>query len=279
MKKAVSFSEIREARRALPAPVGLVPTMGYLHKGHLSLVRLAKESCACVVVSIFVNPTQFGPAEDLSRYPRDILRDLNLLAGENVDLVWLPEPETMYPSDFQTWIDVEKVAKPLEGVYRPGHFRGVATVVAKLFNAVQPDRAYFGQKDAQQAAVIQQMVKDLNFNLEIVHGPTVREQDGLAMSSRNIYLDPQQRAAAGVLFRSLRLAEANFQAGETNAEELRQLVRRTVESEPLATLQYVSCCDPETLEELQGKVPRGSLLCLSVLFGSTRLIDNLIVGG
>jgi pantoate--beta-alanine ligase len=279
MKKAVSISELREARHALPSPVGLVPTMGYLHEGHLSLVRAAKESCASVVVSIFVNPAQFGPAEDLSRYPRDILRDLNLLAGENVNLVWLPEPEVMYPPDFQTWIDVEKVAKPLEGVYRPGHFRGVATVVAKLFNAVQPDRAYFGQKDAQQAAVLRQMVIDLNFNLEIVLCPTVREPDGLSMSSRNIYLDPQQRAAAVVLYRSLRLAEANFQAGETNAEKLRLLVSRTVETEPLAALQYISCCNPETLEELQGEVPRGSLLCLSVLFGSTRLIDNLILGG
>ena len=279
MKKAVSFSELRETRRTLPTPVGLVPTIGYLHEGHLSLVRAAKEGCASVVVSIFVNPTQFGPAEDLTRYPRDILRDLDLLAGENVSLVWLPEPEAMYSPDFQTWIDVEKVSKPLEGEYRPGHFRGVATIVAKLFNAIQPDRAYFGQKDAQQAAVIRQMVKDLNFNLEIVLCPTVREPDGLAMSSRNIYLDPRQRETAGVLYRSLRLAEANFQSGETNAEKLRQLVSRTVGTEPLAALQYVSCCDPETLEELQGAVPGGSLLCLSVLFGSTRLIDNLIIGG
>lgn len=263
----------------LPSPVGLVPTMGYLHEGHLSLVRAAKASCASVVVSIFVNPTQFGPAEDLSRYPRDILQDLNLLKGENVDLVWLPEPEAMYPPDFQTWIHMENVTKPLEGVYRPNHFRGVATVVAKLFNAVQPDRAFFGQKDAQQAAVIRQMVNDLNFNLEIIICPTVREPDGLAMSSRNIYLDPQQRAAACVLYRALRLADANFQAGETNAENLRQLVSRTVESEPLAELQYVSCSNPNTLEELQGEVPRGSLLSLSVLFGSTRLIDNLIIGG
>src|SRR5574341_501833 len=198
-----TFSDLRSARSALPSPLGLVPTMGFLHEGHLSLARRARAECASVAVSIFVNPTQFGPNEDLAAYPRDLPRDLRLLETEGVDLVWTPTPEIIYPPGFQTWVTVEEVTKPLEGAMRPGHFRGVTTVVAKLFTAVQPDKAYFGQKDAQQAAVIRQMGRDLNFPIEIVVCPTLREADGLAMSSRNVYLDPDERQAAPVLSRAL----------------------------------------------------------------------------
>jgi len=194
-----TLEELRSARSILDDPVGLVPTMGYLHEGHLSLVRRAVEECASVVVSIFVNPTQFGPSEDLAAYPRDMERDLRLLEPLGVDLVWTPTPEIMYPSRYQTWVQVEALTEPLEGAMRPGHFRGVTTVVAKLFNGVQPARAYFGQKDAQQAAVIRHMARDLNFPLEVVVCPTVREPDGLAMSSRNAYLHSEQRRVATAL--------------------------------------------------------------------------------
>jgi pantoate--beta-alanine ligase len=248
--------------------------MGFLHEGHLSLVRAARANCASVAVSIFVNPTQFGPNEDLAAYPRDLPRDLRLLEGEGVDLVWTPTPEIMYPSGFQTWVIVEEVTKPLEGAMRPGHFRGVATVVAKLFNAVQPDKAYFGQKDAQQAAVIRRMVNDLDFNLEVVVCPIVREPDGLAMSSRNVYLNPQERHAATVLSRALFAARDAYQGGEHDAQRLRDLIAGIISAEPLAHLQYVSCADPDTLEELNGDVAR-ALLSMAVYVGKTRLIDNV----
>lgn len=273
------LEDLRTTRAKLIAPVGLVPTMGYLHEGHLSLVRAARAECASVVVSIFVNPTQFGPNEDLARYPRDLPRDLALLAKENVDLVWMPEVEDVYPPSFQTWVTVEEITRPLEGSMRPGHFRGVATVVAKLFNAVQPDRAYFGQKDAQQAAVIRQMARDLDFNLKVVVCPIWREPDGLAMSSRNIYLSPAERQAATVLSRALKTALAAYAAGERSAEALRQVMSQTIQSEPLANLQYVSCADPDTLQELQGALTGGALLSMAVFIGNTRLIDNLLVGG
>jgi pantoate--beta-alanine ligase len=222
MRTILTLEELRSARATLPGPLGLVPTMGYLHEGHLSLVRRARNECASVAVSIFVNPTQFGPNEDLASYPRDLDRDLRLLAAENVDLVWAPTPETMYPAGFQTWITVEEVTQPLEGSMRPGHFRGVATVVAKLFNGVQPHKAYFGQKDAQQAVVIGQMARDLDFPVEIVICPTVREADGLALSSRNALLSPQARVLAPRFFELLagggapdvvrrRLEEAGFE--------------------------------------------------------------------
>jgi pantoate--beta-alanine ligase len=279
MKTVTSLSDLRLARRKLPAQLGLVPTMGYLHEGHLSLVRAAKAECASVVVSIFVNPTQFGPKEDLGAYPRDLPRDLQLLEEEGVDLVWAPLTEEMYPPDYQTWVTVEEVTRPLEGSMRPGHFRGVATVVAKLFNAVQPDKAYFRQKDAQQAVVIHQMARDLNFNLDIVICPIVREPDGLAMSSRNTYLAPDERRAATVLNRALSAARQAFDAGEVDAACLRQIMTEAIQAEPLARLQYVSCADPLTLSEIEGLITDRALLSMAVYFGQTRLIDNFILGG
>ena len=277
MKTVTTLSELRAARPGLPEPVGFVPTMGYLHDGHLSLVRRAKEECASVVASIFVNPTQFGPGEDLSKYPRDLARDLSLLESAGVNLVWTPTPEVMYPPTFQTWVTVEELTKGLEGAMRPGHFRGVTTVVAKLFNDVLPQKAYFGQKDAQQAAVIRQMTKDLDFPIEIVVCPTVREADGLAMSSRNAYLNPDERMAATVLFRALSAAKSAYDEGERCAEILRRIMIETINAEPLAKLQYVSCADYDTLEELE--FVRGkALLSMAVYVGKTRLIDNFVIG-
>jgi pantoate--beta-alanine ligase len=277
MKVVTTLDDLRHARAALPGPVGLVPTMGYLHEGHLSLARRARAECASVAASIFVNPTQFGPNEDLASYPRDLPKDLALLAAAGVDLVWTPTPEIVYPAGFQTWVTVEEVARPLEGSQRPGHFRGVATVVAKLFNAFQPQRAYFGQKDAQQVAVIRQMARDLDFPVQIVVCPTAREHDGLAMSSRNAYLNAEQRAAAPVLFRALSAAAAAWAAGQCDAEDLRQLMAGIIDAEPLARRQYVSCADPITLQELNGPVQR-ALLSMAVYLGKTRLIDNLVLG-
>jgi pantoate--beta-alanine ligase len=251
--------------------------MGYLHEGHLSLVQRARQECANVIVSIFVNPTQFGPHEDLDSYPRDIPQDFVLLEKYGVDLVWVPELEQMYTPDFQTWVTVERAAQPLEGKMRPGHFRGVTTVVAKLFNSVLPDRAYFGQKDAQQVVVIRRMVKDLNFPIDIVVCPIIREPDGLAMSSRNGYLDHEERQAAQVLFRSLSAAMSAFQNGNNDAGQLREIMTGTIMSEPLADLQYVSCADPDTLEELSGSTSR-ALLSVAVVIGRTRLIDNFLIG-
>jgi pantoate--beta-alanine ligase len=277
MNTVKSITDLRQIRSNLPSPVGLVPTMGYLHEGHLSLVQTARQECARVIASIFVNPTQFGPHEDLEAYPRDIPRDLELLEKNGVDLVWIPEREEMYPTEFQTWVTVGRVAQPLEGKMRPKHFRGVATIVAKLFNAVLPDKGYFGQKDAQQVVVIRRMVKDLNFPIEIVVCPIIREPDGLAMSSRNVYLDLEERQAAQVLFRSLSAAKSAFQNGISEADQLREIMTETILSEPLAGLQYVSCANPGTLEELSGSVSRG-LLSLAVVIGKTRLIDNLLIG-
>ena len=277
MKTVITLPELHSAREELLAPLGLVPTMGYLHAGHLSLVRRARAECQSVVVSIFVNPTQFGPDEDLDAYPRDIPRDLALLEDEGVDLVWMPSVEVMYPPGFQSWVTVEEVTQPLEGKYRPEHFRGVTTVVTKLFTGVQPDRAYFGQKDAQQAVVIRRLVRDLNFPIEIVVCPIVREPDGLAMSSRNKYLNPAERRAATVLFHALTTAGELYEGGERDAGKLRQILAETIHSEPLARLQYVSCADPDTLEELQGAVLR-ALLSMAVFVGETRLIDNLVIG-
>jgi len=276
MKTVVTLPELRAARLELAAPVGLAPTMGYLHAGHLSLVRQARRECASVVVSIFVNPTQFGPHED----PRDLARDLDLLRREDADLVWTPTLEIVYPPDFQSWVTVGQVAQPLEGSMRPGHFRGVATVVAKLFNVVQPHRAYFGQKDAQQAAVIRQMVKDLNFNLELVVCPTQREPDGLALSSRNVYLNPEERRAATALWRALSAAQKAYQQGQSQAERLREAMRAVLQAEPLANVEYVSCADPDTMQEIEGRLEgRQALLSMAVKIGKTRLIDNLLIGG
>jgi pantoate--beta-alanine ligase len=276
MKTVTNLAELRTTRLALPGPVGLVPTMGFLHKGHISLVQRARTECNSVVASIFVNPTQFGPNEDLAKYPRDLPRDLALLEAAGTDLVWTPTPEIMYPPGFQTWVTVDALTHPLEGKIRAGHFRGVTTIVAKLFNAVDPDRAYFGQKDAQQAAVIRRMAQDLDFPIEIVVCPIVREADGLAMSSRNTYLNPDERKAATVLFRALSAAKSAYDSGERDAETLRARVGETVATEPLAHLQYVSCADYETLEELE-TVKGKTLLSMAVNLGKTRLIDNFVL--
>lgn len=276
MNTLTTLPDLRAAVAGLPRLIGFVPTMGYLHEGHLSLVQRAKADCASVVVSIFVNPTQFGPSEDLAAYPRDLGRDLALLEPAGADLVWTPTTGVMYPPQFQTWVTVEEITRPLEGVMRPGHFRGVTTVVAKLFNAVQPQRAYFGQKDAQQVAVIRRMTQDLDFPIEIVVCPTAREADGLAMSSRNSYLSAEQRAAAPVLYRALSAARAAFAQGERDADRLRQILTDILAGEPMALPQYVSCADPDTLDELNGSIQR-ALLSMAVFIGKTRLIDNLIL--
>lgn len=279
MKITSSLSDLLAARQTLPRPLGFVPTMGFLHQGHMYLVERARIECASVAVSIFVNPTQFAPTEDLSAYPRDLDRDLDMLQSAGVDLVWTPAAEEMYPPGFQTWVTVEQLTQPLEGKMRPTHFRGVTTVVAKLFNAVQPDKAYFGQKDAQQAIVIQRMVHDLSYPIDVVVCPIVRERsNGLAMSSRNKYLTPEEKKAAGVLYLALQKAKQEFQKGERDANRLRALVAEVIAAQPLANPQYISLADPDTLAELDTITGRG-LLSLAVYFGKTRLIDNLILGG
>ena len=276
MEKVSALVDLRAARLSLYGTVGLVPTMGYLHEGHLSLIRRAKTECESVVVSIFVNPTQFGANEDLSKYPRDFKRDLELIEPLGVDLVWNPTAEIMYPTGYQTWVEVETLTRSLEGAIRPSHFKGVTTVVAKLFNAVQPNKAYFGQKDAQQAAVLRQMVRDLNFPLEMIVCPTTREADGLAMSSRNKYLDSAERQAATILFRALSEAKSAYESGERNAEKLRIVMKDMLASEPRVQMQYVSCADYDTLEELD-VVSGKALLSMAVLVGKTRLIDNFVL--
>jgi pantoate--beta-alanine ligase len=277
MKAVCRLEDLRAERSALPDPLGLVPTMGALHDGHLSLVRQARTECASVAVSIFVNPTQFGPHEDLQSYPRDLPGDVDMLERAGVDLVWTPEVEDVYPPGDQTWVTVEAVTRGLEGARRPGHFRGVATVVTKLLHAFEPQRAYFGQKDAQQAVVIRRMARDLLLPVEIVVCPTVREADGLALSSRNRYLSPDEGRSATVLYRALRAASAAFEAGERDAERLRQVMRDVLGSEPKARPQYVSAADAETLEELNGQVGQ-ALLSMAVTIGATTLIDNTTVG-
>ena len=283
MKTIIGLDKLRASRLSLAGTVGLVPTMGYLHEGHLSLIRLAKAECDNVVVSIFVNPTQFGANEDLSKYPCDLERDLSLIASLSTPssaskiLVWTPTAEIMYPTGYQTWVEVDAITRPLEGLMRPTHFKGVTTVVAKLFNAVQPHKAYFGQKDAQQAAVIRQMVRDLNFPVDVIVCPIVREADGLAMSSRNKYLEGDDRKAATVLFRALSAARDAYEGGERKAEVLRGKMKEVLESEPRAQIQYVSCADYDSLEELD--VVKGkALLSMAVLLGKTRLIDNFVLG-
>ena len=276
MQVAKTISEVRELRLKLSGSVGFVPTMGYLHEGHLALVRQARAENSTVVVSIFVNPTQFGPNEDLATYPRDLDRDLKLLEREGTDIIFVPSGEEMYPGGFSTWVDVEKVTGRLEGASRSGHFRGVATVVAKLFNIIQPNRAYFGQKDAQQAVVIKRMVADLNMNLEIVVVPTVRESDGLAMSSRNSYLNPEERQSAAVLFGALSLARQLWQFGERDASKIRYEMKSLIQKEPLTQIDYVSIADTDTLEELN-VIDRPALVSLAVRIGKTRLIDNIVM--
>jgi pantoate--beta-alanine ligase len=255
---------------------GLVPTMGYLHEGHLSLVRRARDENDRVAVTIFVNPMQFDRPADLDAYPRDLRRDLDMLESEAVDLVFAPANEAIYPPGFQTHVAVEAVTQRLEGAARPMHFQGVTTVVAKLFNIIQPDRAYFGQKDAQQVVVVKRMVQDLDFNLKIVVCPIVRAADGLALSSRNVRLLPDERAAAPVLFRALTVAEEAIRDGQRNGDAIRDLMRETIDAEPLAQVDYVSAANPRTLKELD-RIGDGVLLSLAVFFGSVRLIDNLLL--
>jgi pantoate--beta-alanine ligase len=276
MRTTDNLSELRAIRTSLEGTFGLVPTMGALHAGHSALVNQAREECRHVGVSIFVNPSQFGPGEDFAKYPRTIQSDLNLLETLGVDVVWTPTVESMYPQGFQTWITVEELSLPLEGACRPGHFRGVSTVVAKLLNCFMPDRAYFGQKDAQQAAVLRRMVRDLDFPVEVIVCPTVREPDGLALSSRNAYLSPPERQAATVLFRALNAAREKYDGGERDAEVLRATMLSVIQSEPLARLQYVSAADPDTLRELEN-VEKNVLLSLAVQIGKARLIDNFLI--
>lgn len=277
MDTITTIAEFRAVRATFPR-LGLVPTMGFLHEGHLNLVQRAKAECGTAAVSIFVNPTQFGPGEDLARYPRDLDRDLRLLGSVGADLIFIPAVEEIYPPNFNTYVTVEGVTAGLEGGLRPGHFRGVATVVCKLLNIAQADKAFFGQKDAQQSVVIRQMVRDLAIPTEIVIVPTVRESDGLAMSSRNVYLSLDDRRAASVLFRALRAAEQRYAAGERGAEALREIVRATLATEPRGTPDYISCADPVTLAELDIVSERGALLSLAVRFGKTRLLDNVLLG-
>lgn len=256
--------------------VGLVPTMGYLHEGHKSLIDKAVEQNDKVVVSVFVNPIQFGPTEDLATYPRDLQRDSILCENAGADLIFHPEKEDMYFDDFCTYIDMENLTKGLCGKTRPTHFRGVCTVVGKLFNIVQPDRAYFGQKDAQQLAVIRRMVRDLNFNLEIIGCPIVREEDGLAKSSRNTYLSPEERQAATILHKGLTKGEELVRGGEKNAATVVNAIREVIETEPLAKIDYVEMVDFDNIqpvETIEGTV----LTAVAVYIGKTRLIDNFIV--
>lgn len=276
MKHVITLNELRDALDSLPRPLGFVPTMGYLHEGHMSLVRRAAEESASVVASIYANPTQFAPDEDLDTYPRDIPRDKAMLKEAGVDVVWIPTTEIMYPEGYQTWVTVEEVTQPLEGARRPTHFRGVSTVVAKLFNAVRPDKAFFGQKDAQQAVVVKRMTQDLSYPIEIVVCPIEREEDGLAMSSRNTYLNEEEHQAALSLSQGLKLAQTAFQSGERDADALRQIVIDRVNAEELTDLQYVSCAHPSTLEELEGDVET-CLISMAVFVGQTRLIDNIVL--
>ncbi len=273
---ARTVAEMKAARKAFKGSVGLVPTMGYLHEGHLTLVRRSKAENAATVVSIFVNPTQFGPNEDFGKYPRAPEIDIGLLEKVGADAVFMPSPAEVYPAGFNTWVTVEKVTERLEGAVRPGHFRGVATVVNKLFNIVQPDRAYFGQKDAQQCVVVKKMVADLDMPLDIVIVPIVREADGLAMSSRNVYLSPEDRKSAVVLSRSLKLAGDMIAKGEKNAEDVRRAMRELISREPNAVIDYISIADNTTLDELD-EIKSGALISLVVKFGRTRLLDNMIV--
>ena len=271
------MSLARKLRREESRTIGLVPTMGALHEGHLSLIHEARALCDVVVVSIFVNPAQFGPNEDFESYPRDLTADASTLAEYNVDYVFAPPVEEIYPQGFSTYVTVEGLSSELEGASRPGHFRGVATVVAILLNAVRPNFAFFGQKDAQQSIIIKQMVQDLAFDTEIVVLPIVREESGLAMSSRNAYLDNEQRQAAAVLNRALLQARAAYDKGEHNATRLLEILRATIEAQPLARIDYVSINDAKTLQKLDKLDERPALLSLAVFFGKTRLIDNVVL--
>jgi pantoate--beta-alanine ligase len=271
-----TVAEMKEIRHSLKGSVGLFPTMGYLHEGHLSLARRSRQENDYTLTSLFVNPTQFGPHEDFDRYPRDYPRDFALLEKEGVDYCFLPSVKEMYPEEYNTWVEVKGVTDRLECAIRPGHFRGVATVVNKIFNILEPQRAYFGQKDAQQCVVIKKMVADLNMNVSIVICPTVREPDGLAMSSRNVYLSPAERAQAPVLYRALSTAHVLWAEGEKDSHRLRELMTETIRQQPLANIEYISIAGALTLDELE-KVEPPAIFSLAVRFGRTRLIDNILI--
>ena len=256
--------------------IGFVPTMGYLHEGHLSLIRESVRKADNTVVSIFVNPTQFGPNEDYERYPRDIERDEDLLIEEKADYLFYPSVKEMYPEDYKTYVEVKELQDKLCGRSRPGHFRGVCTIVLKLFNIVQPDIAFFGQKDAQQAIIIKRMVRDLNLDVEIKVLPIVREKDGLAMSSRNAYLNPEQRKSATVLYKSLKLARGLIEKGERNANTIISKMKELIDAEPLAKIDYIEIVDLEELNPLE-EIKDKALIALAIYVGKTRLIDNIIV--
>ena len=270
-------SVARKIRREQDRTIGLVPTMGALHEGHLSLVREARRMCDVVVVSVFVNPTQFGPGEDFEHYPRDLTKDTAVLTDYNVDYIFAPTAEEIYPRGFSTYVTVEGLSDPMEGTARPGHFRGVATIVCILLNVVRPDFAFFGQKDAQQSLVIKRMVRDLAFDTEIIVLPTVREDSGLAMSSRNLYLNAEEQHAAPVIHRALAKAKEAFKEGERSANRLVELVRSTIEAEPRARIDYVNVSDAETLERIDRLDDRPAVMAVAVYFGKTRLIDNTIL--
>jgi pantoate--beta-alanine ligase len=278
MRICDSVERMRKAR-VLMRPdrrVGLVPTMGALHQGHLSLVRAAREQCESVVVSIFVNPLQFGPNEDLAKYPRTLERDCELLEREKVDILFTPSVDDMYPKNAVTLVAVEGMSEKLCGRSRPGHFRGVTTVVAKIFHIVEPERAFFGQKDAAQCAIIRRMARDLNFPVEIVVGPIVREPDGLAMSSRNAYLSPPERKSALVLYRALSEVKKRFDQGERNADQLADTGQQVLYQEPEARLDYLEIVDPDTLDPVT-EIQSETLVAVAALIGGTRLIDNIVL--
>jgi pantoate--beta-alanine ligase len=278
MQVISSIADFRKARSDLRGTLGFVPTMGYLHEGHLALVRRGRLENDVLATSIFVNPSQFGPSEDFRAYPRDMEKDLAILGGEGVDLVFAPLAEDIYPPGFDTWIVVGSLSERLEGEHRPGHFRGVATVVAKLLNIVRPDRAYFGQKDGQQVAVTKRMVADLDMGIDIVVVPTVRDTDGLALSSRNVYLTTEQRRVAPVIYKALCQARKLWEEGERSGESLRSRVRRTLEQEPLIEkIDYVSVADASSLEEMDS-IRQPVMVSVAVHVGRTRLIDNVLLG-
>jgi pantoate--beta-alanine ligase len=279
MQVHTTIADLVRWRADVGVPVGFVPTMGFLHAGHLSLIQRARVENASVVVSIFVNPTQFGPGEDFQRYPRDLHRDLGLIESAQVDAVFTPTVNEMYPPGSSTSVEVESLSGSLEGASRPGHFRGVATIVCTLFHLVQPHRAYFGEKDYQQLQVIQRMVHDLRMPVEVIGCPTVREPDGLAMSSRNVYLSPPERAAAAILWGALSEAQRLFQEGVRDALTLQHRVQSLLTAQPLIRLDYVAVVQPHTLQPLTTLGPDGAVLCLAVWLGKTRLIDNLRLGG
>lgn len=280
MKTITAISEIRAQLQSerKGKSIGFVPTMGYLHEGHLSLIRKAKSECDVVVVSIFVNPTQFGPNEDFSRYPRDIERDSVLASEAGCDVLFIPPAEELYPSGYSSYVTVEHLSSVLEGKFRPTHFKGVTTIVLKLFNIVQPDVAYFGQKDAQQSIIIKRMVADFNLPLRIEVVPTVREADGLAMSSRNVYLNVEERKNAAVLYQSLELARNAIQSGERDCTVILSSMEKLIQSKHPTQIDYVAIVDAQTLEPKTQLAKNDTVLIpLAVRFGTTRLIDNIMV--